>query len=140
MLLPRLESDLEADTALSGAMWISFVCGFLGWLGYFWQGRPNAGILMFALFVVAGFGIRAGSPFAVLCLFAFFAVACAACIASGGWALSLPVWWWRHCCWPAVSGDAVIGPCSIGLQQLPPLRGRQIRRSRFGQFCDCYFS
>lgn len=87
LLLPRLESDREADTALAGAMWIAFVYGFLGWLSYFWQGRPNAGVLMFALFVVAGFGIRAGSRFAILCLFAFFAIACAACIACGGWAL-----------------------------------------------------
>ena len=87
LLLPRLESDLEADTALTGAMWISFAYGFLGWLSYFWQGRPNAGILMLALFVVAGFGIRAGSRFAILCLFAFFAIDCAACIACDGWAL-----------------------------------------------------
>jgi signal peptidase I len=87
LLLPRLESDREADTALAGAMWIAFVYGFLGWLSYFWQGRPDAGLLMFALFVVAGFGIRAGSRFAILCLFAFFAIACATCIACGGWAL-----------------------------------------------------
>ncbi len=84
---PRLESDLEADAALTGAMWVSFVYGFLGWLSYFWQGRPEAGVLLLAFFVVAGFGVRAGSRFAILCLFAFFAVACVACIASGGWTL-----------------------------------------------------
>ena len=88
LFLPRLESDLEADTVLTGAMWVSFVYGFLGWLSYFWQGRPNAGLLMFALFVLAGFGIRAGSRFAILCLFAFFAITCAACLACDGWTVA----------------------------------------------------
>ncbi len=88
LIWPRLHSQLDADSVLNGAMWGSFVYGFLGWLSYFWQGRPYAGLLMLALFVVAGFGIRAGSRFAFLCLFTFFAIACAACVACDGWTIA----------------------------------------------------
>lgn len=87
LIWPRLHSQLDADLVLKDAMWVSSVYGFLGWLSYFWQGRPYAGLLMLALFVVAGFGIRMGSRSAIMCLFAFFAIACAACIACDGWAL-----------------------------------------------------
>jgi hypothetical protein len=85
LLWPRLRSDLDADSVLYGGMLVSFAYACLGWLTCDWQGGPNAGLVTLAFFAVAGLAIRTGSRYAFLCVFAFFAFACAACVIAYGW-------------------------------------------------------
>jgi signal peptidase I len=85
LLWPRLRSDLDADSVLYGGMLVSFAYAFIGWLTCYWQGGPNAGLVTLAFFAAAGLAIRTGSRYAFLCVFAFFAFACAACVIAYGW-------------------------------------------------------
>jgi signal peptidase I len=65
-------------------MWISFAYGLLGWLTYYNEGRPTAGLVVFLFLAVAGFGVRTGSVGSILAIFAFFTSACVACVVPFG--------------------------------------------------------
>ena len=75
---------------LQGGMWVSFTYGFLAWLNCYWDRRPHAGIVVFAFFVVAGIGLRAGSFFSILSLFAFLEFTFVLCLVAFGWMFSSP--------------------------------------------------
>ena len=85
LIWPRLASAFDADSVLSGGMWISFVYALIGWLACFHEGRPITGDVIFLFFAVAGLGLRAGSLLAILSLLVYFAFSCLVCVLLGSW-------------------------------------------------------
>lgn len=84
LVWPRLQSQLDANCILQGGMWVSFAYGLAGWLAYFSQRRPIAGLITAAFFALAGLGIRTGSLGAIFGIFAFLGFAFAACVLPFG--------------------------------------------------------
>jgi signal peptidase I len=88
LVWPRLQSQLDADCILQGGKWVSFAYGLAGWLAYFSERRPIAGLITAAFFVLAGLGIRTGSLGAIFGIFVFLSFTFATCVFTFGLTLS----------------------------------------------------
>ena len=74
LLWPVLDNDVAADTALRNGMYVCFVLAILGALANLAQPSIGGAVVTLLYIAFVGLGVRAGSRFAAITAFTYFAV------------------------------------------------------------------